>query len=70
MFVNKGKINTTRFFSYAAMHHKGSPEKPQYNMATHPFDPPPPQFSDPPPPFPSILKTPSLLFMKGVRTMP
>ena len=44
------------------MHHKGSPEKPQYNMATHPFHPPPPPssfcltphfqqtFSDLPPP--------------------
>ena len=39
MFVNKGKINTSRFFPM--LHHEESPEKPQHSM----------EFSDPPPPF-------------------
>ena len=46
MFVTKGKINTSRFFSM--MHHEESPEKPEYNMATPLFlsnHPPLPPFS-------------------------
>ena len=35
MFVNKGKINISRFFPM--LHYEESPEKLQYNMVTHPF---------------------------------
>ena len=35
MFVNKGKINTSRFFPM--LYHEESPEKTQYNMATPSF---------------------------------
>ena len=82
MFVNKGTINTSRFFP--TLHHKESPEKPQNNMATPPFLDkhlhfalPPPFLANifelPPPPILSILKksNPPPPFMKErvVRTM-
>ena len=34
MFVDKGKINTSRFFPM--LHHEASPEKPKSDMATPP----------------------------------
>ena len=62
LFLNKGKINTSQFFSM--LHDEESPEKPQYNMATPPFLEKPPILPNPPfssknfqtLPFPSILK--------------
>ena len=67
MFVNKGKVNTSRHFSYAA-----SLEKSQHNMATLPpifLDKPvfsSKKFQTPPPPpsFPSILKKSNLPIVK------
>ena len=35
MFVNEGKIKTSRFFPM--LHHEESPEKPQNNTASHPL---------------------------------
>ena len=80
MFVNKGKINTSRFFSM--LHHEESPEKLQYNMATLPISRSPSHFALPPPPFlakfsappqfPSILKKLNPPYEgggTGVRTM-
>ena len=60
MFVNKGKVNTSRYFSYAA-----SLEKSQHNMATlPPISLDKPVFSSKkfqtPPSFPSILKKSNL----------
>ena len=60
MFVNKGKVNTSRHFSYAA-----SLEKSQHNMATlPPISLDKPLFSSKkfqiPPSFPSILKKSNL----------
>ena len=58
MFVNKGKINTSRSFSY--VHHEESPEKPQYNMATPSFLDKPPHFTLPAPFSSKIFQTPHL----------
>ena len=64
MFVNKGKVNTSRHFSYAA-----SLEKSQHNMATlPPISLDKPLFSSKkfqiPPSFPSILKKSTLPIVK------
>ena len=40
MFVNKGKINTSRF--YSILHHEESPEKPQYGNTSSPISRQPP----------------------------
>ena len=51
MFVNKGKINTSRFF-IPMLHQEKSPGKPQYNMATLFLGNLPPFFLTPiPPPY-------------------
>ena len=73
MFVNKEKINKSRFFPM--LHHKESQEKPQYNMAVPPFLDKPSQFVLPShffssktsqiPPFLSILNKSNIPFMKG-----